>query len=78
MTHAQPEFTVPHASARAGHDPMIRVRDAHLHNLKHVDIAPMTPEDPQGVAVFGGLIAAAILHRGSTPWRATSGSCGRA
>lgn len=38
MPHSTPESQAPHASTRADHDPMIRVRDAHLHNLKHVDV----------------------------------------
>ena len=38
MIHSTSESPAAHASARAGHDPMIRVRDADLHNLKHIDV----------------------------------------
>ncbi|TYR20540.1 excinuclease ABC subunit UvrA [Corynebacterium urealyticum] len=38
MAQASSGSPAPHTTERAGHDPMIRVRDAHLHNLKHIDV----------------------------------------
>lgn len=49
----QPELPVPHASARAEHDPMIRVRDAHLHNLKHVDVDPGAGDEGGQILTIG-------------------------
>lgn len=50
---ARPGCPVPHATARAGDDPMIRVRDAHLHNLKHVDVGPGEGDEGGQILAIG-------------------------